>query len=138
MMPETPRPNDPDRKTLQDQNVDEMWHKFLTGGEPSAARMRHLFGLIPANPRCKLCHAPFHGFGGQLMRVIGKTPSTKNPQFCMSCEMFASSHQGSAEVELSMLFVHVRGSTTLAEIMNPTEFSRLMNFFYKEAIYVLI
>ncbi len=45
---------------------------------------------------------------------------------------------GGAEVELSMLFVDVRGSTTLAEQMSPREFSRLMNRFYKAATAVLI
>jgi adenylate cyclase len=39
-------------------------------------------------------------------------------------------HPGGAEVEISMLFADVRGSTTLAEQMGPTEFSRLMNRFF--------
>jgi adenylate cyclase len=37
-----------------------------------------------------------------------------------------------------MLFVDVRGSTTLAEKMNTLEFSRLMNRFYETAINVLV
>ncbi len=47
-------------------------------------------------------------------------------------------HPGGAEVELSLLFVDVRGSTTLAEGMSATEFSRLMNRFYRVATDVLI
>ena len=39
-------------------------------------------------------------------------------------------HPGGAEVELSMLFVDVRGSTSIAEGMGAAEFSRLMNRFY--------
>jgi adenylate cyclase len=37
-----------------------------------------------------------------------------------------------------MLFVDVRGSTTLAEKMDATEFSRLMNRFYEATINVLV
>ncbi|HSG25422.1 MAG TPA: adenylate/guanylate cyclase domain-containing protein [Anaerolineales bacterium] len=45
---------------------------------------------------------------------------------------------GGAEVELTMLFVDVRGSTTIAENMDTLEFSRLMNRFYEAAIKVLV
>jgi len=41
-------------------------------------------------------------------------------------------------VDLSLLFVDVRGSTNLAERMTPTEFSRLMNRFYAVATDVLV
>jgi adenylate cyclase len=37
-----------------------------------------------------------------------------------------------------MLFVDVRGSTALAETMNDTEFSQLMNRFYEATINVLV
>ena len=72
------------------------------------------------------------------MRLMGKRPSSKNPRFCASCETFAATHQGGAELELTMLFVDVRGSTTLAENMNATEFSHLMNRFYEATIDVLV
>ncbi|HET6639886.1 MAG TPA: adenylate/guanylate cyclase domain-containing protein [Gemmatimonadota bacterium] len=51
---------------------------------------------------------------------------------------FAKRCPGGAEIELSMLFVDVRGSTGLAEKMSPTDFGRLMNRFYKAATDVLI
>jgi adenylate cyclase len=41
-------------------------------------------------------------------------------------------------VELSLLFVDVRGSTSLAERMSSVEFSRLMNRFYVVATDVLV
>jgi len=47
-------------------------------------------------------------------------------------------YPGGAEVELSLLFVDARGSTALAESMTATEFSKLMNRFYKAATKVLI
>src|SRR3712207_468067 len=51
---------------------------------------------------------------------------------------FAQQYPGGAEVDLSMLFVDVRGSTRLAEGMRAAEFSRLMNRFYAAATEVLI
>ena len=51
---------------------------------------------------------------------------------------FCHKHPGGAEIELSMLFVDARGSTSLAEKMSAAEFSRLMNRFYKVVTEVLI
>jgi len=132
------KPNDPNHKIIKRESVNEVWRESLLGGEPLLGRIHHIFGLIPSNPRCKICNAPFQGFGAPLMRLIGKRPSNKNPHFCAACETYASKHQGGAEIELTMLFVDVRGSTSLAEKMNATEFSRLMNRFYEEAINVLV
>ena len=39
--------------------------------------------------------------------------------------------EAGTEVELSMLFADVRGSTTLAETTTPTEFKRLIQQFYR-------
>lgn len=128
----------PNQKKTKDESANEIWRKGLLGGEPQLGRVHHLLGLLPSNPRCKICNAPFQGFGRPIMRLIGKRQSNKNPFFCSSCESFASTFQGGAEIELTMLFVDVRGSTSLAERMNPTEFSSLMNRFYEEAINVLI
>jgi adenylate cyclase len=51
---------------------------------------------------------------------------------------FAQKYPGGTELELSMLFVDVRGSSHLAEGMTASDFSRLMNRFYKAATDVLI
>ncbi len=97
-----------------------------------------MFSLIPSNPRCRFCHAPFGGFGGPVMRVIfRKRPSKLNPKFCNACDDFISHNLGGAETELTMLFADVRGSTALAERTNPMEFTRLMNRFYGAAMTVL-
>jgi adenylate cyclase len=45
---------------------------------------------------------------------------------------------GGAEVELTVLFVDVRGSTPLAESMSSGDFSGLMSRFYKAATAVLV
>ena len=51
-----------------------------------------------------------------------------------ACEKYP----GGTELEISMLFVDVRGSTSIAETMSAADFSRLMNRFYKAATDVLI
>jgi adenylate cyclase len=117
-----------------------MWLKMLTEGDPMMQHWRHLYGLIPSNPRCVSCHSPFAGIGGAFGRIglIGSRPSAKNPRFCTACDAFNARYAGGAEVVLTMLFVDVRGSTTIAENMNAAEFSRLMNRFYEATINVLV
>ena len=116
-----------------------MWYKLLTEGNLRMKQGRHLFGLLPSNPRCVNCHRPFAGIAGALMRISGWVrPSAKNPRFCAACHSFTTQFPGGAEVVLTMLFVDVRGSTTLAEKMHAAEFSRLMNRFYEAAINVLV
>ena len=116
--------------------LEEQWYKMLTEGEPISRRLYHLNGLLPSDPRCKLCAAPFKSWGGFIMRMIGREQSKYNPRFCQPCEKFE--HPGGAEVVITMLFADVRGSTKLAEQMSARDFSRLMNRFYTAASRVLI
>lgn len=119
--------------------VSEMWQKNLTEGNVRMRRNRHLYGLLPANPRCVNCHRPFAGIGGALLRLLqGTERSTKNNRYCAACHSFTHNFPGGAEIELTMLFVDVRGSTTIAETMSDTEFSQLMNRFYEATIKVLV
>lgn len=119
--------------------VDEMWQKNLTEGNIRMRRYRHIHGMVPSNPRCINCHRPFAGWGGAIYRVVQKVEkSPKNPRYCTGCHGFTTNFPGGAEIELSMLFVDVRGSTTIAENMDNTEFSALMNRFYEAAIKVLV
>ncbi len=127
-------------QSKQDLEVQELWHTYLTTGEfEKERRQRQFFRMLPGSPRCKNCYAPFHGAGSVVVRVFfDKHPSNLNPQLCNVCEIFARQHQGGAEIELTMLFADVRGSTTLAEGMNPTEYSKLINRFYSTATRVLV
>lgn len=85
-----------------------------------------------------MCHYPFEGVGGLIARTVaGIKPSKMNPQLCNICERFAQANHGGAEIELSMLFTDVRGSTSIAENMSPLEFSKLINRFYQAATRVL-
>src|SRR6266508_3762114 len=115
---------------------EEEWYKMLMEGEPIPRRLYHLHGLLPSDPRCKICGSPFKGWGGWIMHLMGRDQSRYNPRFCEKCKVFE--HPGGAEVPLTMLFADVRGSTTLAEQMSAREYSQLINRFYKVATHVLI
>jgi adenylate cyclase len=129
------------RRRYQVDTVDEMWRKHLIEGNVRTKQWRHLFGMLPSNPRCVNCHTPFAGFGSVLLRLL-RGPltlrSVKNPRYCAGCHFFTTQFPGGAEIELTMLFVDVRGSTTIAETMNNTEFSQLMNRFYEATINILV
>jgi adenylate cyclase len=120
--------------------VEKLWRDYLTTGDfPKERRQRHFFRILPGSPRCKNCYAPFKGSGSLVVRLIyGKQPSNMNPKLCNVCEVFAREFQGGAEIELSLLFADVRGSTTLAEEMGPMAFSKLINRFYVTATQVLV
>lgn len=113
---------------------EEEWREALTRAEVVPRIARHLFALLPASPRCKLCNAPFRSWGGAVMRAIGRPQSVKNPRYCEPC---AFQEAGGAEVEISMLFADVRGSTVIAEGMSPAAYSQLIERFYREATDVL-
>ena len=116
---------------------EEFWRDFLSGGHSRERAGRWVFKLIPHEPRCRLCAAPFAGVGAPLMRLVGKRPSDKNPNWCSSCFTFMSRHHGGAEIEVTMLFADVRGSTTLAESMPSADFHGLMDRFYDTAATVV-
>ncbi len=116
-------------------NVEKMWHDwFMTDAFEVEKHLYRFFNILPHDPRCKLCHAPFNGLGGIAVNVLyGRKRSSLNPQFCNICEDFAKKFPGGAEVEMSMLFVDVRGSTALSESMTPMEFQKLINRFFVHA-----
>jgi adenylate cyclase len=72
------------------------------------------------------------------MRMMNLGPWEKNPRFCRGCYQDIDANHGGAEIELSMLFADVRGSTGLAERMSPREFSDLLNRFYEVAARILV
>ena len=112
---------------------EEEWRALLAGNHPAVLRMRSAFRHVPNGPRCKLCHAPFHGPGGFILRPwFG--PWERNAQLCKSCMRWLNREGvGGAEVELSMLFADIRGSTGLGERLRPAEFSALLSVFYRQA-----
>jgi adenylate cyclase len=123
-----------ERKTKQ--SHDEKWRAVLMGEARGhvcwTPWMRRVSRAIPSDPRCKLCDTPF-GRPGSIMRFIGFGPSSLNRRICSGCIHALEKNPGGAEIEISLLFADVRGSTGLAERTGAAEFSRLMARFYGAA-----
>jgi adenylate cyclase len=119
---------------------EEWWRMLLTGNELDLPlrESRHLFSLVPAHARCKFCNAPFDGAFSPVFRLVGRGPSRLSSQFCHSCQVLATQHFGGAEIELTLLFADVRGSTKLGEKMKPAEFSQLIGRFFSASSHVLL
>jgi adenylate cyclase len=115
------------------------WEWFTTSAFAVDKRLRRIFRILPRDPRCKFCNAPFRGVGGLIVRVLfGKQRSVLNPRFCNLCEVASRTFPGGAEVEMTMLFADIRGSTALSEKMRPKEFSQFINRFYAASTKVII
>jgi adenylate cyclase len=113
------------------------WREFLTHGSSLERYGRRVLKHIPSEPRCKVCAAPFRGVGSPVMRLMGKYPSSANPNMCNSCFAYLSRHHGGAEIEGTLLFADIRGSTTLAESMSPGDYHVLLERFYSTALKVV-
>lgn len=134
-MEENPFPESVDNKI-----VSEVWRTYLTTGANVKGMhlpwfehpfFKPIFRALPAEPRCRVCYIPFGGFGGFISkRLLDVNPSHMNPHLCNTCERFAERFPGGTELEVSILFVDIRGSTPLAEKMGNREFSELINRFY--------
>ena len=111
----------------------EIWRQILTGKVKGLTRTRKLVGWIPSGPRCKLCLAPMKAPGSVVLKPFGYGPSRYNRRLCRCCFKEIDGRPGGAEIELSLLFADVRGSTGLAERMPAHEFSRFISRFYGAA-----
>jgi adenylate cyclase len=126
---------------------EEEWAALLSGTHPHLQHSSPL-RFLPSAPRCRLCKAPFRGLGGRVLRRYGFGPWEKNPNICgrcfrgfathaRSCPVLGDAEVGGAEVEISMLFADVRGSSQIARRTPTLEFTRLMNRFYRTSSDVL-
>jgi adenylate cyclase len=101
-------------------------------------RLRRFWRSIPGPPRCKLCHRPFAGIGGPIMRLAGLGRWPGNPKYCRGCFRALYRQRAGAEIECSLVFADVRDSTPLAESLRPAEFRRRMDRFYAAAFDALV
>jgi adenylate cyclase len=108
----------------------EEWRGILLGTDPSLKKMRHLWHTVPSSPRCKVCGAPFKGIGVAITALTGHRRSNANPLVCTPCFTTLRDHPGGAEVEISVLFADIRGSTGLAEKIGAAPFRHLLQHFY--------
>ena len=110
------------------QQDQEFWRRFLEeDGDTWKGIGRRVLKVIPSDPRCRMCAAPFAGGGAPLMRLVGKRQSDANPTWCTSCIDFMAKHRGGAEVHGAMLFADIRGSTSLAERMSASDYHALLD-----------
>jgi adenylate cyclase len=119
-------------------NPSEEWRELLTGEHPGVLALRRMFARVPSAPYCKLCHAPFGGIGGFILGPwFG--PWERNAQLCKNC-MRSLTRQGvvGAEVELSLLFADIRGSTGLGERLRPADFSEILSAVYRIAAAAIV
>jgi len=133
----------PDRMTDREM-ADEIWYWYLNGknraGFPESylrgiQMIRAIHGILPGTPRCRQCDAPIAGWAG---KALGYRPSTLTPRLCNRCEEMILKNEGSAEVELSLLFADVRGSTSISEQKGTREYMEFIQHFYKASAGVLI
>jgi adenylate cyclase len=106
----------------------EQWRAVLT--EPGHAPQARLFGMLPSNPRCPICHAPYGMPFGPIMHLLGMGRSKRYPQLCNPCFTMMLHNRGGAEVPITVLFADVRGSTGMAERSSASDFSALLTRFY--------
>ena len=118
-------------------SADEVWRGILLGTDPRYRDSKALFTKLPGNPRCYMCSAPFKGPGSVVARRMGRRPWAKNPHYCSMCFQVIEHQHGGAEIDCTLLFADVRGSTALAETMRPSEFRAILNRFYDAAAEVL-
>ena len=131
-------------RQMSKEEFEENWYWYLTGEhkndiipeyERILERYRRISMLFPGNPRCFECFRPLGGLGSWLTRTY---PSRFSPRLCRTCEQIMLETEAGAEVELSLLFADVRGSTTLAEQMSVSEFKSLIQRFYQATSAVLV
>jgi adenylate cyclase len=130
-------PDDHEHIQVHDAEQSDIWRRVLSGDLGQLKYFRAVLGKIPAGPRCKLCAAPLKPPGSIVLRPFGFGPSRLNRRLCRACFRTVDKKPGGAEIEISLLFADVRGSTTLAEHIPPQEFSQLISRFYGTAARVV-
>ncbi len=115
----------------QEDPATAMWRALLTGEDPSLLKVRRLWKRVPAAPRCKVCASPLHGFGGAVARMFWHGPMRDNPLLCKACFGQLAKFPGGAEIEISVVFADVRGSTGLAERISTARYRALLQDYYR-------
>src|SRR4029079_12561753 len=98
-----------------ERSLTEIWRSVLSGEDPSLPALRRRFRRIPSDPRCKMCAAPFRGPGKLITRLMMHGQSSSTPMLCNLCFGNIRKGPGGAELEISVLFADIRGSTGIAE-----------------------
>jgi adenylate cyclase len=138
-----------DKKEKQE-FYNKAWELYMNEGEEGMEALfpawikyfnrasKYVFRALPTDPRCLMCESPFKGVGGKAMQIMGRNRSSYHPSLCNSCAGFGNKVPGGAEVDVTMLFADIRGSTTIAENISATEFKDLIDRFFQESVDVLL
>lgn len=119
-----------------ERTAEEQWREVLEGSHALSWEQRFM-RLLPKSPRCKICFAPFGAPAKFVLARLGFAPWEKNPNLCKRCIVHLEHASGEglsgAEVNLSLAFIDVRGSSKIAQELGDTAFSQLMMRFYDTA-----
>jgi len=120
-----------------------LWRAYLTGDHshlgPMVHTVKRVFGVLPSDPRCRVCNAPFRGPGSLVAKLLGFGPgASMNPTLCVRCENIVKAHEVGIETEVTLMFADIRGSTTLAQELGPSAFHKVIDRFYTAATAALI
>jgi len=103
-----------------------------------ARRLRRFWRMLPSSPRCKICTSPFGAPIGPVLRLVGKGRWPGNPKYCGGCFKDLYSHREGAEVECTLFFADIRGSTALAETLRASDYRALLDRFYATSADILV
>jgi adenylate cyclase len=130
-------PSGPDLEPSWEVEPERIGHADLQfGGRVRTLRRR--WRALPSAPRCKMCHSPFGAPGGPVLRLIGKGRWPGNPKYCGGCFRDLYRKRVGAEIDCTLLFADIRGSTALAETMKASAFRSLVDRFYQAATGILV
>ena len=117
---------------MVEQTPEEEMRAVLTGEHPGLTSIRRRMIRLPSNPRCKLCAAPFGGIGGAVVKHFGFGRFPGNPSMCEACiGQWRKAGVRGAEIDVTLLFADIRGSTALGERLRPAEFRAYLDRFYR-------
>jgi adenylate cyclase len=125
-----------DRPTGSSQSEEHARNRLMSNRR--ARRLRRFWRTLPSPPRCKICTSPFGPPFGPLLRFVGKGHWPGNPSYCSGCFRDLYTHREGAEVESTLFFADIRGSTSIAETIRPSEFRELLDRFYATAAEILV
>jgi adenylate cyclase len=118
-----------------EKEIEEVWRRLFELGEPELKKLQAEFIQVvsPTQSRCKLCFFAFDQVG-----VQDRKRSQRNPYFCNKCDEYITENAGGANVNISVIFVDVRSSVSIAEDMDPNDFRKLMGkYFYAATLSLL-
>ena len=95
--------------TPTDGPISDYWSRRLNGSGRGTFASRGVWARMPAAPRCKICRAPFEGWGGVVSRLFGRRRAVDSKLVCSRCLKKLDRHPGGGMVDVSALCAELRG-----------------------------